>query len=197
MSYTYNIGLRHIVKKDAPFWNCNAIEDVGNAVQSHLKIVEFRAKELFKPNEETLTGTDESVFACEWAEADVAGMIPSARVAAELLEQADHIFEDWASIPYSFDLPGLGSDILIPNLPVLTDSSLNEQLVWHQEFNCRNMEMFGKEKMWIGSLNANILAIESALAEETIDGGFIEIAKAVLSKMKLAQKFDLFFTFRY
>ena len=197
MTYSYHIGLRHIVKEDAPFWNCNSIEDVGNEIQRELDLTEFKAREIFKANEETILGTNDKVFTCIWMESDIGGVEPDNSVPDGLLELAPQILEEFGTAPNKCGLPGVHSDILVPNLPKLDESPFTDSLNWHRNFNCRNLEMFGREKMSLGSLNAGIEAIELALSEGTVEPEFVVITKQILSKMKLAQKYDLFFTFRH
>ncbi len=197
MGYSYYIGVRHIVQRNAPFWNCNSIEDVINEIQMCLDITEFKARELFKPKEMTLTGTVDKIFSCIWIASDTAGIEPSSHVPDGLFELAPSILEDSASAPYSCELPGTNSTILVPNLPKLEESPLMDALVWNREFKCRNMETFGRDKITLGSLNAKIHAIELAIQEDVINADCVEIIKHILTKMKLAKKYDLFFTFSF
>lgn len=126
---------------------------------------------------------------------DFAGIESRNRFPDGLIELAPQIFEETGTAPYKCELPGSTSNILVSNLPKLDDSPFMNMLKWQRDLDRRNLEMFGCEKISVGSLNAQILTIYSALKEGIIDSEYISIVTDILSRMELAQKYDFVFHF--
>ena len=195
MSFTYGIGLQRIVPADAPCWNCNAVEDLVNLIQVQLDEPEWLARELFPAGSQTLTGSSQSPFACIWADVDVAGL--DRRVPAGLLALAPGVFEEFGSVPSAFDFPGSPADILVPNWPPAGEDE--DPSPRRTMLKCAQ-PLTGAEKILgrpttIGSLLATLGVLEeqrgSASPEEQ------EIIDEMLRPMRVARRYDLFFSFRF
>jgi len=198
MGFTYHIGIRHIVLEDAPVLNGNAFEDACGGIQTHLNMNKFLARELFYPNEQTCGGTQDSVFACFWSGPMAQGIYP--QLPPGLSEHAEMIMSESWSEPYSIELPGQ-CDILVPNLPSINDSMMMNHLNHSYQLPeykvSPHTKVFGKEKILMKSLNAEIEVIEARLAEGSYLGEDKDGIERVLEKLKLAKEFSLFVTFRY
>lgn len=107
--------------------------------------------------------------------------------------------ESW-SAPYSIELPG-SCDILVPNLPALDESPQMNRLKYTQELKdypvAPHTKVFGKEKITLGSLDAEIEVIELQLADGIYSVEDKQGIGLVLEKLKIAQQFNLFVSFRY
>jgi len=198
MSYSYHIGVRHIIEKNAPFWNANAIEDAVFALQDFYNMPQFSAVELFHANELTNAGTTDKTFACTWQGQSAAG--PLFNISSELRDHASDILSSVYFAPNAFELPGLTCNILVPNVPEVYESPFENQLALVQDLpefaGCLHQEVYGRDKVLVGSLDAQIETLELAIGDG-VYSDFADVADHVLVKMKLAQKLKLFFTFRF
>ena len=118
----------------------------------------------------------------------------------EVADQTEMFMSESWSEPYSIELPGL-CDILVPNLPRLDESPLMNHLNYIQPMReyevSPHAKVFGKEKVTLGSLNAEIEVIELKIAEDVYDEEQRVGIERVLEKLKISQQQNLFVTFRY
>lgn len=192
MSFTYGIGLHHVVPPQAPCWNCNAVEDLACAIQTQLDAESFLARELFPAGAETMTGSDARPFACVWRDVDIGGLDP--RPPAGLLELAPSILQAWGSAPSLFELPASTADILVPNYGDPTGSSPQLTMLECAVDLDGAERVFGRN-MQIGSLPATLAAC-AARAAEASPSAQADWAP-LLEALRTAARYDLFFTFRF
>jgi len=198
MGFIYHFGLRPIVLEDAPVLNGNAIEDAIIGIQAKINMPEFKARELFYPNEQTCGGSSDAVFACQWI--GCTAQVNLRQLPPDLAQQFEMIMSESWSEPYSVELPGT-CDILVPSLPMIDESPMMNHLKYTQELpsyaSSPHLKVFGKEKITLGSLNAEIEVIEIQLRENLFDEEASAGINRVLDKLKIAQQHNLFVTFRY
>lgn len=190
MSIVHQIGLRGILPPEAPCDNCNAVEDFGAAIQLFYESDTFMVRELFAANTQVREGTPTAPFSYAWRGLETAGIEQTPPDG--LLDLAPKLLRDSGSLPYSFDMPGVSVDILVPNIARASDSPRMDLLETTYELDEANY--FLGRVVNVGSLNAMIDALEDD-RRETTDDERREMLGELLAPMRIAQQYSLFFTF--
>lgn len=193
MSIVYQAGLHGLMPERAPFYNCNAVEDLGNAIQRFYESSSFSAREVFPADAEVLEGGMDSPFAYVWRGEDVSGIDYGAPEG--LLELAPKLLADFGSLPSGFDLPGIGCDILVPNVARASGSARADLLDSTRVLD--RASFFLGRPVNVGSLTAMIDALEDDRRAASGDDERTSMLDALLASMRVAQRYELFFTLRF
>lgn len=172
MSYTYQIGIRPIVRNDGelPSGDANKIEIAINEIQSFLGRFELPMSEVFSPDEKTSVGTAQTISILAWQGKDAAPILWDASPA--LKAAYENVGGEIWSAPNSFELPGSACDIFVPNLNpelgVTRMSQLQSIQVLPESKTISHQELYGKDKITVGCLNSQIALLEEAITEKCV-----------------------------